>query len=66
MAPRTNKTSAVVLPAEQWELLKTVALTRTLRGQMVKASVSEVLREIVAEATPALEKEINSSEKGTQ
>lgn len=65
MVARTNRTSAVVLPAEQWETLKRVALIRTLTGKTTKASVSEVLRDLVEAAMPALRQEIASHEKGS-
>lgn len=66
MVARAGKTSAIVLPEEQWDALKKVALIRALTGRAVRGSVSEVLRDMVAEQMPALIAEIENHERGTR
>lgn len=64
MVTRAGKTSAIVLPEEQWETLRKVALIRALTGTATRGSVSEVLRDLVSDAMPALLAEIEAHQKG--
>ena len=51
-------TTSLLLTEEQNRLLKTVAASRMMRGQMQTASVSELVRTLIAEHEAAFRSEI--------
>lgn len=53
-----NTTTAVVLTNEQHELVRKVALTRAMRGDRSRVSVSDVIREAIEVHSTALRQEL--------
>ena len=54
-------TTSLLITADQNRLLKQLAASRMMRGQMQTASVSEVVRSLIAEHEAAFRAEIEAS-----
>jgi histone H3/H4 len=54
-------TTSLLITEDQNKLLKKLAASRMMRGQMQNASVSEVIRDLIAEHEAAFKSEIAGS-----